>query len=46
MTANTRRQLRVLGVLVAIYSLLAAATYLIFPLDQLIRVRFKWVHFI
>jgi membrane protease YdiL (CAAX protease family) len=36
MTADTRRQLRVLGTLVAIYSLLAAATYLIFPLDQLI----------
>ena len=36
MTANTRRQLRVLGALVGTYSLLAAATYLIFPLDQLI----------
>jgi membrane protease YdiL (CAAX protease family) len=36
MTNKTRRQLRVLGALVAIYSLLAAATYLIFPLDQLV----------
>jgi len=36
MTAHTRRQLRVLGALVAVYSLLAAATYLIFPLDQLV----------
>lgn len=36
MTADTRRQLCVLGVLVAVYSLLAAATYLIFPLDQLV----------
>jgi hypothetical protein len=36
MTADTRRQLRGLGVLVAVYSLLAAATYLVFPLDQLV----------
>jgi hypothetical protein len=36
MTADTRRQLLVLGALVAVYSLLAAATYLIFPLDQLV----------
>jgi membrane protease YdiL (CAAX protease family) len=36
MTADTRRQLSVLAALVAVYSLLAAATYLIFPLDQLV----------
>jgi hypothetical protein len=36
MTDKTRRQLRTLGALVVIYSLLAAATYLIFPLDQLV----------
>ena len=33
---GTRRQLGVLGALVAVYSLLAAATYLVFPLDQLV----------
>jgi membrane protease YdiL (CAAX protease family) len=36
MTTDTRRQLRILGALVAVYSLLAAATYLVFPLDQLV----------
>jgi len=36
MTADTRRQLSVLAALVALYSLLAAATSLIFPLDQLV----------
>jgi membrane protease YdiL (CAAX protease family) len=36
MTAGTWRQLRVLGVLVAVYSLLAAMTYLVFPLDELL----------
>jgi hypothetical protein len=36
MTTDTRRQVRLLGVLVAVYSLLAAATYLVFPLDQLV----------
>jgi hypothetical protein len=36
MTADTRRQLLVLGTLAVVYSSLAAATYLIFPLDQLV----------
>lgn len=36
MTTDTRQQLRILGALVAVYSLLAAATYLFFPLDQLV----------
>jgi membrane protease YdiL (CAAX protease family) len=35
MTANTRRQLIVLGVLVAVYALLAAVTYLFIPWEQL-----------
>jgi hypothetical protein len=35
-TTDTRPQVRLLGVLVAVYSLLAAATYLVFPLDQLV----------
>lgn len=36
MNANNWRQLYLLGALVAIYSLLAALTYLIFPLDELV----------
>jgi hypothetical protein len=36
MRTVTKRQLRVLGAMVAIYSMLAAATYLLFPLDQLL----------
>jgi len=36
MRTVTQQQLRVLGVMVAIYSLMAAATYLLFPLDQLL----------
>jgi hypothetical protein len=35
-TIDTRKQLSVLGALVAVYALLAAATYLFIPLQQLV----------